>query len=147
MKIFYKKDFQRVLEEYKELKKDYDDLLYKYNDKNFTLLVDKNKTDKKNVKLTKSLNNEKNKNKNLLLENNRLNLKISKLYGQKGNLTRKINDLIKENDQLKQKLADSMTDKYLVRKIPSGKIPNTNKMKSVRNVNASVNKLLKEKNE
>lgn len=57
---------------------------------------------------------------------------IKQLKGSRGGFTRQVNKLRKENEDLKNKLADSMTDKYLIKKIRPGKRPNTLKTK-VRN--------------
>lgn len=59
-----------------------------------------------------------------------------KSAGKAGGLTAKLNSEKKENEKLKEeveelkdKLAESMTDKYLVKKIPSGRKPKTQTMK------------------
>ncbi|MBQ9607825.1 MAG: hypothetical protein IJV15_00100 [Lachnospiraceae bacterium] len=59
-----------------------------------------------------------------------------KSAGKAGGLTAKLNSEKKENEKLKEeveelkdKLAESMTDKYLVKKIPSGRRPRTQVMK------------------
>ena len=63
---------------------------------------------------------------------------IRKLRGGKGGFTREINKLKKENEELKKKLEESMTDKYLVKRIRPGKIPNTLKTR-VRNTSGQSN--------
>lgn len=67
--------------------------------------------------------------------------------GAKGGLTKRINELNnelqakdKKIEELKQKLADSMTDKFAVKKIKSGRRPNTLKRSSARPVQSSVQK-------
>ena len=51
-----------------------------------------------------------------------------------------------ENISLTQKLEESMTNKYLVKKIPSGRPPKGAKMKLRKaNLNSQVNKILNEK--
>lgn len=56
--------------------------------------------------------------------------KVQHLLCAKGGTTKEINKLKKENKELKEKLAESMTDKYLIRKLPADKTKNTQKMKS-----------------
>lgn len=63
---------------------------------------------------------------------------IKQLKGGKGGFTREINKLKKEKEELEKKLAESMTDKYLVKKIRPGKRPNTLKTK-VRNTSGQSN--------
>ena len=72
---------------------------------------------------------------------------IISLKTAKGGFTKKINQLTnelkvrdKEIEQLKIKLAESMTDKYAVKKIKSGRRPNTLKRSSARPVKGSVQK-------
>lgn len=130
MKIFYKKDFQRVLEEKEKLERDFE----KYKKE-------------KNIEVSQ-LNNEIEMlyadNKLLdercsLLDNISHSLKeeLKETRGSKGGLTKENNKLKSENEELnkqiielKKKLEESMTNKYLVRKIPSGRTPNMNKTKA-----------------
>lgn len=52
-----------------------------------------------------------------------------KLTGAKGGHTKEINKLKKKVEELELKLKESMTDKYLVKKIPSGRRPKSQPMK------------------
>lgn len=54
---------------------------------------------------------------------------IKSLKGAKGGFTKQINKLTRELEETKKKLEESMTDKYLVKKIPMGKLPKTQTMK------------------
>lgn len=52
-----------------------------------------------------------------------------KLLGAKGGYTKEINKLKKQVEELTFKLKESMTDKYLVKRIPSGRRPKGPAMK------------------
>lgn len=52
-----------------------------------------------------------------------------KLICAKGGFTKQINKLTAKVSELEEKLAESMTDKYRVKKVPSGRIPKGQKMK------------------
>ena len=54
---------------------------------------------------------------------------IKELNSAKGGFTKRINQLTRELEETKKKLAESMTDKYLVKKIPMGKLPKGQVMK------------------
>lgn len=72
---------------------------------------------------------------------------LKEVRGAKGGLTKRLNELNtelqvkdKEIEELKTKLAESMTGKYAVKKIKSGRRPNTLKRSSARPVKGSVQK-------
>ena len=72
---------------------------------------------------------------------------LKEVRGSKGGLTKRLNELNselqakdKEIEELKQKLAESMTDKYAVKKIKPGRRPNTLKRSSARPIKSSVQK-------
>lgn len=71
------------------------------------------------------------KNKNMQLENENRQLKEEnkQLLGAKGGYTKEINKLKNQVEELDFKLKESMTDKYLVKKIPSGRKPKSQTMK------------------
>ena len=130
MKIFYKKDFQRVLGEKKQLQKDYDELIVKHNElsekydnNDYKFFEDYCKCKDKVEKLTKK--NEEYKTANTYLENKVIELeaKVKQSNCAKGGYKTTINKLTKENKQLQEQLEESMTNKYLVRKVPEGKTP------------------------
>ena len=136
MKIFYKKDFQRVLGEKKLLQKEYDNLLKrfnelsdKYDNNDYKFLEDYCKAKDKIEKLTKK--NEEYKIANTDLENKVTELedKVKQLNCSKGGYIKTINKLTNENQKLQDQLEESMTDKYLVRKVPEGKKPKVQTMK------------------
>lgn len=69
--------------------------------------------------LTTALNKEKNKTKELL----------NAIDSQKEHYENKVNELEDNVKDLENKLEESMSDKYLVKKIPSGRRPKTQTMK------------------
>lgn len=79
-------------------------------------------------------------------EKNDLHTKVKELSGTKGGLTKQNNILLKKNKELKQQLEESMSNKYLVKKIPSGRMPKGEKIGiKRRNKNSQVQKILNEK--
>lgn len=94
---------------------------------------------------------------NILNENNdvihKLNVALDELRqqirsinGTKGGLVKQNNILKEENKSLKKQLEESMSNKYLVKKIPSGRMPKGSKMKLRKvNLNNQVKKILNEK--
>lgn len=79
-------------------------------------------------------------------EKNDLHTKIKELQGTKGGLTKQNNILLKKNKELKHQLEESMSNKYLVKKIPSGRMPKGEKIGiKRRNKNSQVQKILNEK--
>lgn len=98
----------------------------------------------------------------LCIKNNEiltLKKKVKEIQGAKGGLTKEINklkteiqvlsevseqeknDLKSQINKLKKELKDSMTDKYLVRKIPAGRPRKTEKIKPVKVVKPQVAKM------
>lgn len=84
-------------------------------------------------------------------DNYNLQERIKQLQGSKGGFTKEINKLKKQieelqiqNIDLKAKLEESMTDKYLVKKVPSGRKPNTIKTKVSAPMSSTVRKYMKE---
>ena len=133
MKIFYKKDYLKEAE------------------KNILLLAAIDNREKIIKELETKNENYESKIEELTSENYDLHKKIKQEQGAKGGLTKKNNklkkevlELQKEIENLKAKLEESMTDKYLVKKIPSGKTPNTIKTKVSAPMKASVRKYMKE---
>lgn len=59
----------------------------------------------------------------LKANNTALNNEIKSLKGAKGGYTKQINKLKAALEETQKKLEESMTDKYLVKKIPMGKLP------------------------
>ena len=123
MKIFYKKDFQRVLGEKKKIQQDYEELLEKYDNNDYRYFEDYCKYKDKAERLTKK--NEEYKTANASLESKIIELeaKVKQLNCTKGGFVRAINKLSKEKQELQEQLKESMTDKYIVRKVPEGKTP------------------------
>ena len=150
IKIFYKKDYEymkeqntklngKIRELESELKKAYnaiEDLTQVEMD--YTKQIEKLTFDfERSTELVDELRDKLSKTEKLLKE----------VRGAKGGLTKRLNELNtelqvkdKEIEELKQKLAESMTDKYAVKKINAGRRPNTLKRSSARPVKGSVQK-------
>lgn len=108
---------------YSNLEKDFKD--YKINTTNDIFRLDHN------IKIyEKKLEESQKENKNISNLCIELKDKVQRLLCAKGGTTKEINKLKKENKELKEKLAESMTDKYLIRKLPADKTKSTLKMKS-----------------
>ena len=56
-------------------------------------------------------------------ENEDLKIELKKVVSAKGGLVKQINKQKKQIEELDAKLKESMTDKYLVKKIPAGRTP------------------------
>ena len=54
---------------------------------------------------------------------------IKELNSAKGGFTKRINQLTRELEETKKKLAESMTDKYLRKRVPMGRLPKGQVMK------------------
>ena len=106
----FDKKIKSLIEEYsKELKK--------ISDYNYELLEDKAKYYNL-YKVAKETNEEHQVMNGLLRkENDELKQTIKQLRGAKGGLTKQVNKLTKEFEEIKKQLEESMTDKYLVRKV------------------------------
>lgn len=146
MKIFYKKDFQRVLEENNKLQEENNKLIKKVNNEEFKYLDEyskfKNKYEKQKDKYNDLLTMKQLTEK----ENTELKAQIKSVNGQKGNLTKRNNELTKRIEELEKQLEESMSDKYLVRKISSGRKPKGQSMKVKGSAKESAAiKLVKEK--
>ncbi len=114
MKIFYKKDYFRVLE---ELNKTNGELEEEKEAKEF--FIDKLQQEEKSHQACL------NTIESLYYKMKELKDELRKSKNGRGGYTKEINKLKKEKAELEQKLADSMTDKYLVKKLKPGKKPNT----------------------
>lgn len=150
IKLFYKKDYEYMKEQNtklngknreleSELKKAYnaiEDLTQVEMD--YTKQIEKLTFDfERSTELVDGLRDKLSKTEKLLKE----------VRGAKGGLTKRLNELNtelqvkdKEIEELKTKLAESMTDKYAVKKIKAGRRPNILKRSSARPVKGSVQK-------
>lgn len=140
MKIFYKKDFQRVLEEKETLEKEYEDYktssektIKETNNKSFELLTENSKL------------------KKLKLDVDEVKEELKKVNGAKGGLTKEnnklkgsIKNLESEIINLKAQITDLKSDRYIVRKIPTGRTKSTVKTKISKPMSNRVRKFMKE---
>lgn len=150
MKIFYKTDYEYIKEQnaklngvirelkgkletgenqYNDLVEEKEDLMNKVNKLTFDF--------ERSIELVDELRDKLFKTEKSLKE----------VRGAKGGLTKRLNELNnelqakdKKIEELRIKLEDSMTDKYAVKKIKSGRRPNTLKRSSARPVQSSVQK-------
>ena len=125
MKIFYKKDFQEDLIKYKNL---------------FVICEAERKTindlEIKNRQLRNTLEQDM-----LLLQMN--DDEIGDLKSKLNDLQNRYESLNQDYNNLQKKYEDSMTDKYIVRKIPSGRTPNTIKTKVSKTVKSNITNYMK----
>lgn len=140
MKLFYKKNYEKKVEEIRIL----NEMLRANLNTIWKLKSERKKLTIENKKQENIIDEQAS-------ENYDLNKKIKQEQGAKGGLTKKNNnlnkqvlELQKEVEDLKKKLEESMTDKYLVKKIPSGKKPNTLKTKVSAPMRGSVRKYMRE---
>ena len=150
MKIFYKTDYEYIKEQnaklngiirelkgkletgenqYNDLVEEKEDLMNKVNKLTFDF--------ERSIELVDELRDKLFKTEKSLKE----------VRGAKGGLTKRLNELNnelqakdKKIEELRIKLEDSMTDKYAVKKIKSGRRPNTLKRSSARPVQSLVQK-------
>lgn len=146
MKLFYKKDFIRVSGDLEKLQEEHDKLTRKFNDEEFQYLDEYTKYRSKYEKQKDKYNDLLTMKRLIEKENEELKTKIKSINGQKGNLTKRNNELTKRVEELEKQLEDSMSNKYLVRKLPSGKTPKGQVMKVKGSAKESAAiKLVKEK--
>ena len=140
MKLFYKKDYLEKVLEVAKLDK-------QVKEKNLFIAQLKDNLNYKKELLERETRVSNELNEELLKSSEEL----KKVLGAKGGLAKENNklkniveELKKEKQDLKIKLEESMTDKYLVKKIPSGKTPNTIKTKVSSPMKSSVRKYMRE---
>lgn len=135
MKIFYKKDFQRVLEEKYELKKEFDQYkadaannINALEEKSWDLLEEnsklkdsKLKTNAANEKLKEELNSSK-------METASIKDELTKEKNRNGGYKKsnieyknKIDELKKQVKELTKQIEVLKSDRYLIKKVPSGR--------------------------
>lgn len=135
MKILSNKTYQGMvdaynglLEENKKLKEEYDkycNWLKIENNNEKRIIQQEIKIGEFKTKIASC----KNKNMQLEDENRQLKEENKKLLGAKGGYTKEINKLKKQVEELDFKLKESMTGKYVLKKIPSGRRPKSQTMK------------------
>lgn len=139
MKIFYKKDFWRVLEEFKKYKEDtanvirvLEDKAFNYLEENSKLKDSKLKSDGTNEKLKEELTCSKMETVAIKEELNKANRTIGGYKKSNNEYKKKNAALEKQVKELTNQVADLKSNRYLIKKIPSGKTKNTIKT-SIRN--------------
>ena len=134
------------IEKIKNITEEYSKELKKISDYNYELLEDKAKYYNL-YKVGKEVNEEHQVMNGLLRkENDELKQTIKQLRGAKGGLTKQVNKLTKELEETKKQLEESMTNKFRVKKLPSGRKPKgqTAKIKSNSKESSAI-KLVKER--
>ena len=137
---------EEYIEKIKNITEEYSKELKKISDYNYELLEDKAKYYNL-YKVGKEVNEEHQVMNGLLRkENDELKQTIKQLRGAKGGLTKQVNKLTKELEETKKQLEESMTDKFRVKKLPSGRKPKgqTAKIKSNSKESSAI-KLVKER--
>ena len=132
MKILRNKTYQGLIEKVEKLTEENKSLKGTIKDINETSKNRHNEIIKQNEKIGEfktKIASCKNKNMQLEEENRQLKEENKKLLGSKGGYTKEINKLKKQVEELEFKLKESMTDKYLIRKIPTGRKPKIQTMK------------------
>lgn len=143
MKLFYKKEYKEEVEKNKELKTEICTLTISLDNKKADLETANNRIEalENYIVMSDSCND------SLSQENKQLQKAIedeqTKSQCSKGGYTKKINELTKEVEELKVKLADAMSDKYVLKKIPSGRTPNSLKTKVKQPIRVSVQRHMK----
>lgn len=135
MKIFYKKDFQRVLEkkielekEFEQYKKDTANSISALEDRNFKLFEEnsklkdsKLKNDVEVEKLKEELNSSKMETAAIKDELNKANRTIGGYKKSNNDYKKKNEALEKQVKELTNQVADLKSDRYRVKTIPSGR--------------------------
>lgn len=129
MKILSNKKYRELVGEIKSLEMDLNEVRRKNgrlrDEKNSLLEERETKIGEFKTKIASC----KNKNMQLEEENRQLKEENKKLLGAKGGYVKEINKLKKIIEELEEKLKESMTDKYLVKKLPAGRRPKGPAMK------------------
>lgn len=119
---------EEYIEKIKNITEEYSKELKKISDYNYELLEDKAKYYNL-YKVGKEVNEEHQVMNGLLRkENDELKQTIKQLRGAKGGLTKQVNKLTKELEETKKQLEESMSDKFRVKQLPSGRKPKGQKM-------------------
>lgn len=136
MKIFYKKDFQRVLEEKKKLENEFSD----YKERSDESISALNSKCFEQLNEITNLNNQLDKQNEVKKLNEELSIKLRKANSSKGGFTKQINKLEEEIKELSAKIKEKdelLSKRYILKKISSGRTPNTIKTSIKNSANES----------
>lgn len=143
IKIFYKADYEFMKEENAKLNGQLRDSNHAKN----ILTIDNKKLKEQVEKLTYDLERCIDSRSDLEFKLLEKNCKLKEISCSKGGLVKKLNESKKEITRLteelnatKKQLEESMTDKYIVRKVKPGRKPKTLKSASIKSVKGSVQK-------
>lgn len=137
MKLFYKKDYKRVLVDYEVLSKEYRDVIEQNICETQRLADIILKLQRKNELAEIEIKNRKTMNEMITTENDNLKKKIQELQGAKGGYIKQIN-------KLKKELEESLSDKYLKRTIKPSKVSKQTMALKSSSVQSRIAKLVKE---
>lgn len=124
MKIFYKKDFQRVLEEKKKLENEFSD----YKERSDESISALNTKCVEQLKEINTLNNQLFDKEEILKSKKDLEIKLKSANTSKGGLTKEINKLRNQIKTLTSQIKEKdilLSKRYILRTIKPGRTPNT----------------------
>lgn len=124
MKIFYKKDFQRVLEEKKKLENEFSD----YKERSDESISALNTKCVEQLKEINTLNNQLFDKEEILKSKKDLEIKLKSANTSKGELTKEINELRNQIKTLTSQIKEKdilLSKRYILKKLSPGRTPNT----------------------
>lgn len=124
MKIFYKKDFQRVLEEKKKLENEFSD----YKERSDESISALNTKCVEQLKEINTLNNQLFDKEEILKSKKDLEIKLKSANTSKDGLTKEINKLKNQIKVLTSQIKEKdilLSKRYILRTIKPGRTPNT----------------------
>lgn len=124
MKIFYKKDFQRVLEEKKKLENEFSD----YKERSDESISALNTKCVEQLKEINTLNNQLFDKEEILKSKKDLEIKLKSANTSKGGLTKEINKLRNQIKTLTSQIKAKdilLSKRYILKKLSPGRTPNT----------------------
>ena len=136
MKIFYKKDFQRVLEEKKKLENEFSD----YKERSDESISALNTKCVEQLKEINTLNNQLFDKEEILKLKKDLEIKLKSANTSKGGLTKEINKLKNQIKVLTSQIKEKdilLSKRYILRTIKPGRTPNTIKTSIKNSANES----------
>lgn len=136
MKIFYKKDFQRVLEEKKKLENEFSD----YKERSDESISALNTKCVEQLKEINTLNNQLFDKEEILKSKKNLEIKLKSANTSKGGLTKEINKLKNQIKVLTSQIKEKdilLSKRYILKTIKPGRTPNTIKTKIRSSANES----------
>ena len=155
MKFFYtKKEFQRVLEEKKNIKEDFDKykeenflIINKLQDECFKHLEEKSNIENRFLKVQKHINALDEEINSLKIENASIKNELVKEKNRNGGFKKANIDYKNKNKELKKRIKELEEEKkkhWFLKKLPNTKVP-TQKIKHIQDMSSNVREFMKEK--